>query len=355
MKKAMKKLLSIVLAVAMVICCLSVQPVEAKTVLSAKQIQSKIASTKKSIKKLEKQYNAAVKKEKKQAKGSISIVGDIVSRNPYVVRTSFFGDSYYWVLNPKNMNDLLVSAVGYVVPTGKYRNYNGITCTECKAVKVSNKSRGIKRKINNKKNELKKYQNALKEKVYLRDSEADMEVGATWKLPWNWMHGGSYNKITWKSSNKSVATVDKNGKVTAKKEGKAVITATCSASKKKSKCTINVYEPVKNITIEQATEIYQNAEDSIGKISVVYFDLQGISLNDITVTSSNEEVAVVTQVDFDCFYYEGTGAGTTTFTVTDGEHSASVILTIAPESTDNENNDVYNDSEYYDDYSSYYE
>ena len=36
---------------------------------------------------------------------------------------------------------------------------------------------------------------------------------------------GTKKKIKWKSSNRTVATVNKNGKVKAKKRGKAVITA----------------------------------------------------------------------------------------------------------------------------------
>ena len=45
--------------------------------------------------------------------------------------------------------------------------------------------------------------------------------------------------ITWKSSNKKVATVDKNGKVTAKKKGTCTITAITSNGKK-AKCKITV-------------------------------------------------------------------------------------------------------------------
>lgn len=46
-------------------------------------------------------------------------------------------------------------------------------------------------------------------------------------------------KITWTTSNKKVAAVDKNGKVTAKGPGKAVITAKTS-NKKTAKCTVTV-------------------------------------------------------------------------------------------------------------------
>ncbi|MGD9560082.1 MAG: Ig domain-containing protein, partial [Oscillospiraceae bacterium] len=46
--------------------------------------------------------------------------------------------------------------------------------------------------------------------------------------------------LSWKSSNKKVATVDKNGRVTAKKKGKATITVTAKKGKKKATCVITV-------------------------------------------------------------------------------------------------------------------
>lgn len=52
---------------------------------------------------------------------------------------------------------------------------------------------------------------------------------------------GCSGKVTWKSSNKKVATVSKKGKVTAKKAGTAKITATVKA--KKFTCRIIVRKP----------------------------------------------------------------------------------------------------------------
>ncbi len=45
-------------------------------------------------------------------------------------------------------------------------------------------------------------------------------------------------KITWKSSNKKVATVSSKGKVTAKKKGKATITAKVAGKTYKCKVTV---------------------------------------------------------------------------------------------------------------------
>ncbi|MBQ9014992.1 MAG: Ig-like domain-containing protein [Firmicutes bacterium] len=46
--------------------------------------------------------------------------------------------------------------------------------------------------------------------------------------------------VTWKSSNKKVATVTSKGVVKAKKKGKATITVTTKDGKKKATCKITV-------------------------------------------------------------------------------------------------------------------
>lgn len=54
---------------------------------------------------------------------------------------------------------------------------------------------------------------------------------------------GTNKKPSWTSSNKSVASVDSNGKITAKKSGSATIT--CKIGSKKASCKVTVKNPVK--------------------------------------------------------------------------------------------------------------
>lgn len=71
--------------------------------------------------------------------------------------------------------------------------------------------------------------------VKLSDKQLTLEVGKSQTLKVT----GTKQKITWTSSEKSVATV-KNGKVTAKKVGTTTITAT--VNKKKYNCEVTTFE-----------------------------------------------------------------------------------------------------------------
>ncbi len=74
-------------------------------------------------------------------------------------------------------------------------------------------------------------------KVKISKKKATIIKGKTLQLKVK----GTKKKAKWSSNKKSVATVSKKGKVTAKKAGKAVITA--KIGKKKYKCNITVTEP----------------------------------------------------------------------------------------------------------------
>ena len=70
--------------------------------------------------------------------------------------------------------------------------------------------------------------------VKISETEHAMNVGENFTLKIT----GTSEKITWSSSDTSIATVDKNGKVIAKKEGTATITGT--VGKTKYTCTVYV-------------------------------------------------------------------------------------------------------------------
>ena len=71
-------------------------------------------------------------------------------------------------------------------------------------------------------------------KVKLNKTKVTIHVGESYKLQVK----GTKKKVTWKSSKKSVVTVNKKGVVTGKKAGKSIITA--KVGKKKLKCKVTV-------------------------------------------------------------------------------------------------------------------
>ena len=76
-------------------------------------------------------------------------------------------------------------------------------------------------------------------KVKLNKTKATVAKGRTLTLKATMTPSSSTDKLTWTSSNKKVATVDKNGKVKALKKGTVTITVK-SASGKKATCKIIV-------------------------------------------------------------------------------------------------------------------
>lgn len=96
---------------------------------------------------------------------------------------------------------------------------------------------------------------------------------------------GKKAKVTWKSSNPSVAVV-KNGKVTARRKGSAVITAT--AGKVKKSCKVKVLTPTVKLNKKSAV-IYTNKNP---KTITLKATVKGASRK-VKWTSSNKAVATV--------------------------------------------------------------
>ena len=74
-----------------------------------------------------------------------------------------------------------------------------------------------------------------KSKVKMSASKAKIYEGYTKKVT---LKGAQAKKVKWKSSNRKIATVSKNGIIKAKKAGKCIITA--KYQKKSYKCRVTV-------------------------------------------------------------------------------------------------------------------
>lgn len=115
---------------------------------------------------------------------------------------------------------------------------------------------------------------------------------------------GYSKSVTWKSSAKSVASVNKSGKVTGKRAGTAVITA--KAGKKSLRCVINV--KAKQLSSQQVSEnlMKQQMKDETKQKDLYAFAMDDeisirkgessfipISLKDCTVTWKSSNTGIV--------------------------------------------------------------
>ncbi len=102
---------------------------------------------------------------------------------------------------------------------------------------------------------------AAAKKIHLKKTKLTLYVGKTYTQKLLDKKGKtiSATKVKWKSANKKIATVSKNGKVTAKKKGNVKITATY----KGKKYTFNV-------TVKKAASSKGDPDNDDSKTSKVY-------------------------------------------------------------------------------------
>ena len=172
--------------------------------------------------------NAATKKPKKIYLKATSTTVDIkgkVKVSVYKVKPSKASKSVKWKSSNKKV--ATVSKSGYV--TGKKKGTVKITAT-------SKKNKKAKKTIKIKVKDLKAKSVTMSKKSAILFPNDKTTLKATVKGS-----AGFYNQgVTWKSSNTSVATVTSKGIVTAKKAGKATITATEKGGSKKATCAVTV-------------------------------------------------------------------------------------------------------------------
>lgn len=120
--------------------------------------------------------------------------------------------------------------------------------------------------------------------------KASVYVGSTVTLKMN----GTTQKIKWKSSKKSVATVNSKGVVAGKKKGTATITATVFGKKYTCKVTVN-NKPKKPVKKFNSSDAYKNIER---KIYTVGGEV-------VCLLKSNYDFP--TSITADCYFYDKNG------------------------------------------------
>ena len=102
-------------------------------------------------------------------------------------------------------------------------------------------------------------------------------IGGTETLSATLSPDSAQDIVVWSSSDTSVATVDQNGKVTAKGPGSAVIRATAEAGKVSAACRVNVSATDLSVTFKGniATVTYLAPTFSAGDVYIASYDRRG--------------------------------------------------------------------------------
>lgn len=126
---------------------------------------------------------------------------------------------------------------------------------------------------------------AAKNKVSIGKKKLELYVGQSFKL--------NNKKYNWKTSNKKIVSVDKRGKVKAKKAGVCKVTASKKIGKKvkKAVCSVKVGSYAVKINLMSADTVILNAGQT-KKISAKVMP-DTVLYKDMTYRSDNSEVAVV--------------------------------------------------------------
>lgn len=128
--------------------------------------------------------------------------------------------------------------------------------------------------------------------ITLNKSKLSLVAGKTTTLKATVAPSDTTDKsVTWDSSNTKVATVSKNGKVSAKAAGTATITATTADGSKKVTCKVTVTKEVKT------TGVTLNKEKlslTVGKSSTLKATITPAKTTDATLTWTSSDAKVAT-------------------------------------------------------------
>ena len=166
--------------------------------------------------------------------------------------------------------------------------------------------------------------------VKLNQEEIQLEVGDSQTLKASISPNNASNQnVTWTSSNENVVTVE-NGTITAIGIGNATITVTTQDGKKQAKATVIVKEktiPTTGIEVSNNKVSLKIGESSAVTVTVLP---QNATNKEVTWSNSKPNVATIKNGQITAI-----SEGTTTITVTtkDGNHSASITVTVIAEPT----------------------
>ncbi|MGN1418905.1 MAG: Ig domain-containing protein, partial [Acutalibacteraceae bacterium] len=129
--------------------------------------------------------------------------------------------------------------------------------------------------------------------------------------------------VKWTSSDSSVATVNKNGVVTAVKNGSCVITATTVDGGFKASCSVTVY----NITTGVKLNV-SKLTVAVGGTKVLYATVSPSNATNKTVKWSSSDSSIVSVTSAGQITAKRKGAAVITAKTADGDHKATCTVTV---------------------------
>ena len=145
-------------------------------------------------------------------------------------------------------------------------------------------------------------------------NKAAKKKGVEWKRPAGIPLCPKEWAVIWKSSKPKIASVSKNGKVTAKKNGKATITARIKGTKVKAASKITVGMPISKIRLNRKSVSLKAGQKFTLKTTV---SPKKVAVKKVSYESSNSKVATVSKKGV----IRAVSAGTTKITVTAADGS----------------------------------
>ncbi len=161
--------------------------------------------------------------------------------------------------------------------------------------------------------------------VTLNKSTLNLNVGGSSKLTATVKPSNATNKgVTWSSSDKSIATVDANGKVTAKKAGTVTITVTTKDGKYTAECTVKVTEvKVTGVTLNKST-----LKLTVGGSQKLTATVKPSNATNKGVTWSSSDKSIATVDSNGKVTAKKAGTVTITVTTKDGKYTAKCTVTV---------------------------
>ena len=184
------------------------------------------------------------------------------------------------------------------------------------------------------------------EGIALNMQEVTLKIGETTTLEASITPDNATNKnVTWSSEDSDIASVDKDGEVTAKGEGKTTITVTTADGQKTATCEVTVIEEQdpdpepdpEEIAVEGISLNIQNITLKIGETTTLEASITPDNATNKNVIWSSEDIDIASVDEDGKVTAKEVGKTTITVTTEDGQKTATCEVTVKEKQEQNQN------------------